>query len=46
MNPIPPAGQSFLAALSANNDGTWFEANREAFARGVLEPLRDLVVRI
>ncbi len=35
---FPEAGFQFLAGLAKNNNKAWFEAHRDAYQRGLLEP--------
>jgi len=40
---IPPAALHFLRGLAANNDKSWFEANRATYERAVKQPVAALV---
>src|SRR5947208_986392 len=41
---FPPAGLQFLAGLQANNNKTWFDANRADYDTGLIAPARQFVV--
>lgn len=43
---IPQETRQFLAQLEANNDRTWFEANRATYQTAFLAPAEELVSRL
>lgn len=43
---FPPDGINFLAALTADNARTYFNANHGTYANDVAAPLRALVIAV
>ena len=43
MKPITPALFDFLRGLKANNEKTWFEANKERYKAEVRDPMLDFI---
>jgi uncharacterized protein (TIGR02453 family) len=42
----PPEALEFLRELEANNDGDWFRANRSRYDAHLVEPARELALRL
>lgn len=43
---FPESGEKFLAGLAKHNEKRWFDAHRDEYERGLLQPMRGFVLAV